>query len=1148
MAVERRAPGGDPYPAEWSAQPAFGSLLPHPGDLTGQLESARTHYREGRTADAERMTTDLIEAVRRALRTPQTEVAALQALAGSAATVRGLARLSAGEDAGDTFRQAVLAFELAGSLPAGRGDVAADYGMAVALSGDPAGAIPRLDAAIKLGEDSQDVRRTLAIAHRDSGNADTAYDLLSKLVKRAPFDWQASTALAELTEQRADPAEIATAWSNAGNALLGAHRNAEALAAFAKAAQHSPGPDADIEMSAAAALIACGRGDEAAGRLRAAVDLAAPAQMTKAADLFIQLGAFDEALAAAEVVLADDPDSLDAGMLRAQALIFAGRFDVATPIVEQLVALAPDDPRSHWLRGQLAAEAGDLPTAVAALRRADQLEPGQPSVLADLGVALANNEQFDEALAVLNRVVDLLPDEPWAWQTRGRIRLIAGDKDAAEADLRTSVDLDPNQAEVHALLGELLRGRGADSEALRRFDTALDDDPGIGWVWSARGELLRDYGQFAIARESFRTALTDPSQSARGLAGLVDTLFQSDAPDALAQAEAAITSALEQDATLVEGHALLGEIRRREGQLEPALAHLDKALEYAPDYPYALATRGEILLAQHRIDEAIGALKQADDAGFDVAWVTARLGEAQLERFENTEDPAALDDAVKYLRKARKITPDDPQLLATLGIAYHLAGRRTGALKVLDRAVTLGGGAGALVMRGQVRLAAENVPGAIEDLRAALDLGDDRPEVRALLATAQWRAGAHSEALAQAESLRAAEGEDTKQVTADVIVGASRAASGSVDDGLADLYAAVEKAPTNAFAHRVLRTVLADAGRYDEAVDVIRAALDRAPDDADLQQEYVESLVAAGDYLSALSALDELIWRRPDELPVQRLLGTALGRVGRHREAVSVWERVVELAGQPVENDIVWLATELARIDQFAAALARLDSLPPNARLLSVRSNILADLGDWAAAIEAAEQATVLDDADPHGFQALGWALQHGDGVDPERSRAAYAKAVELRPRDPWAHKGLANALYLLGDQTAATNYQWVADHLARVSPHDSDLNGLLGWCLYRLARYTEAVDCLQRAVDDPDVRTGALFDLTLAYLALGNDEQARQSYTAARSELRALSEHSGRAIAGIGLDNMVTALAHELSGHALARELCTDLGEFVAG
>jgi len=1155
VVVERHVPGADSNAANLFAPPPFanfGSLRPQVVNLAAQLESARAEYREGKISDVERTTVELTEAVQRALRTPQADVATLQALAGSAATVRGLARQIVGQESFDMFRDAVAAFELAGSLVDQRGDLAADYGIAVAFGGEPDRAVPLLESAIMLGEDSPDVRRTLAFAYRDNGDVVSAHTVLSQLVERAPFDWQASRALAELTEQvGADPADVAAAWLNAGRALLAADRAAAALDAFTKAAQRNPQPDAAIELLSATALIADGRPDEAFQHLRSVVELAAPAQMVTAAELFTQLGAFDEALAAIDIVLADAPDDLDASMLRAQALIFTGQLDLAAPLVDHLSTAAPDDPRSHLMRGKLAFEAGNFPAAVAALSQSDQLEPGQLPVLADLGVALANDDQLAEALDVLDRVVGLSPDDPWARQTRGRIRLITGDDEAAEADLRASLDLDPGQAEARTVLGELLRLHGANSDALRELDRALDDDPSIGRAYSVRGELLSEYGQWAAAQESFRAALADQDQLGRALAGLVDALLRSGTPDALAQAERAITSALDRDATLVEAHTMLGEIRRQEGSLDDALAHLDKALEYAPDTPDALATRGEVLFAGQRIDEAITAFEQAAAAGFDKGWVAARIGEVQLALFDRTGNATVLDKAVKSLRKARKAAPDDPEVLVALGSAYHLAGRQADALQVLNDAVRLFHGAtvpgdaqlaGALIVRGEVRLAAGAVQDAIDDVRAALELGDDRLDVRALLAEANWNAGAYQEALREAESVLKA---DATHVAARVVLGASRAALGSVDGGLADLHAAVAAAPTDVFAHRVLGAVLADAGRYDDAVDAMKVAVDRAPHDAELQYEYAAALVAAGDYQIALSALEELIWRSPQDVAIQRLLGTALGRVGRHQEAVSVWERVVTLAGEPVAEDIVWLATELARVDEFDAALAKLDSIPPSGRVLATRSTILADTGHWVEAIESAAAAIALDDANPWAHQTLGWALQHGDATDPERSRSAYAKAVQLSPDDPWAHKGLANALYLLGDPAAATSYEWVVEHLARVSPHDSDLNALLGWCLYRLSRHPQAIDCLQRAVEDPDLRVGALFDLMLAHLALGNHEQAQQTYDAATSELRALSEPCRRAVGGIGLDNLDTAVARELSDNSLAHELQDSLRRF---
>jgi tetratricopeptide (TPR) repeat protein len=205
-------------------------------------------------------------------------------------------------------------------------------------------------------------------------------------------------------------------------------------------------------------------------------------------------------------------------------------------------------------------------------------------------------------------------------------------------------------------------------------------------------------------------------------------------------------------------------------------------------------------------------------------------------------------------------------------------------------------------------------------------------------------------------------------------------------------------------------------------------------------------------------------------------------------------------------------------------------------------------MGEWAEAIKSADAAIGLDDANPWAYQTLGWALQHGDAIDARRSMSAYAAALALIPDDPWAHKGLANAQYLLNHDDAATNYQRAVDHLAHVSARDSDLNALLGWCLYRLSRYAEAIDCLQRGVDDPDQRPGALVDLMMAYLALGDNDQAWQTYGAVESELRTLSEPRRRAIGWVGLDNLRTGIRRELSDNQQAPNVLESLSQFLSG
>jgi len=94
------------------------------------------------------------------------------------------------------------------------------------------------------------------------------------------------------------------------------------------------------------------------------------------------------------------------------------------------------------------------------------------------------------------------------------------------------------------------------------------------------------------------------------------------------------------------------------------------------------------------------------------------------------------------------------------------------------------------------------------------------------------------------------------------------------------------------------------------------------------------------------------------------------------------------------------------------------DLAPGSARMLAAYSRNAADMGDTAAAIDAARQATVLDPLNVNVHRTVGIAFvlahQYSDAI------AAYQAALSLTPDDARLHALIGEARYLMGDLQAA--------------------------------------------------------------------------------------------------------------------------------
>ncbi|MBX7114728.1 MAG: metallopeptidase family protein [Myxococcaceae bacterium] len=155
--------------------------------------------------------------------------------------------------------------------------------------------------------------------------------------------------------------------------------------------------------------------------------------LTLQAVAFNQLGAFADALTAADRALALVPAAVPARIEQAMALFELARFPAAAQVLEQLERDAPQEAWVHFALGLLAERRGDEPAAQRCFARAATLAP------ADFPLAVRIDEQeFD---AVINDAIADLPE--MASQHLDKVVICAepfpSDDDLQDGDLSPTV-------------------------------------------------------------------------------------------------------------------------------------------------------------------------------------------------------------------------------------------------------------------------------------------------------------------------------------------------------------------------------------------------------------------------------------------------------------------------------------------------------------------------------------------------------------------------------------------------------------------------------------------------------------------------------------------------------------------------------------
>jgi len=186
----------------------------------------------------------------------------------------------------------------------------------------------------------------------------------------------------------------------------------------------------------------------------------------------------------------------------------------------------------------------------------------------------------------------------------------------------------------------------------------------------------------------------------------------------------------------------LGEVLRRQGELDEAIVCFQRALAISPDFPAALGNLGLALTQAGQYEQAIMALRRAVALKSDFAEAWANLGSALDETGERGE-------AIACFRRAIALRPASAEFHSNLGVLLRDDNQIQEAIASYRRAISLQPD----MLETYCNLAdVLRVSGgceeAIEIGRRGVALRPDYPEIQLSLANALHQAGRIDEAIA----------------------------------------------------------------------------------------------------------------------------------------------------------------------------------------------------------------------------------------------------------------------------------------------------------------------------------------------------------------------------------------------------------------
>jgi tetratricopeptide (TPR) repeat protein len=593
---------------------------------------------------------------------------------------------------------------------------------ALAGMSDLDGALAEIERALAL-EPSAGVLTnvgTLRLARKEPQQAEDAFrqaiaaapDAATPHLALANFHWASGRFdAAEAEFQAALKAEPTHAQALRSTAVfyLATSRPARAEPYLRRRAEASTTPGPSLEL--AAYLRAIGRRDDAKGILTnvAGMPGAWGTATTSLGWLAQESGDAAGALALADQVIAREPGSVDAHVLKARALASNAKWDEALAAASRALELNPKSEAALYVQGRIHASRGALADAARAFERVIAANPkavpaqialarvelarGQPAAAATvaaaaaasgggvaarlaLAEAYATEGRLTEADQELNLAIAAAPNLSMAYVQRGRVRQAMRKPDAAREAFARAVSLEPASATALSGLALLDLQAGKGREALGRAQAAVDKWPKDAGLWLLLARVAGSTGDAALAEKALRRALAEDPDTLDAYDVLARLYLRRGDTDRAAKE---LEEMVSRDPRALGPRIMLGVIAQVQGRNPQAEAHYTAALGVNPRAAVAANNLAGLLAARGELDRALELAKAAKADLPDRAEVSDTLADVYMRK-------SLPQLAAQQWRDAVDRDPQ-PAYRYRLARAYRALGRDADARTEIEKAL-----------------------------------------------------------------------------------------------------------------------------------------------------------------------------------------------------------------------------------------------------------------------------------------------------------------------------------------------------------------------------------------------------------------------------------------------------------------------------
>ena len=472
------------------------------------------------------------------------------------------------------------------------------------------------------------------------------------------------------------------------------------------------------------------------------------------------VGPYEEALAALDRA---EPDGPTPALLpyRAGALLRLERYAEAIPVYEEAIDVA-ETPELQAQLGECLRRLERWADARERLERAIELDPDSAYAHGTLGQVLIELDEVDDGVASLHRALGLPESEPWI--AASLVQALVQAKRSSEAlDVLADADVELGTRDDIVVLIDYVFDEASPEEGSALLER-LERRPGWPPGQLVRSQRLLQLGDLPEAIESVNRVVAEEDDWVAALRTKAILLELTKAEDDLALVTSRLLALAPDDPESVglearrlgragsgeeaeallralvarhegpEGFEQLAEFLRYEGRLDDALDALTAAEEEG-DGPtlYGLGTRGQVLAALGRTDEAVEALQHAIELDSENTWVTMELLLTLQGARRDLEALALAEQATSVPGASPMLDGVVADILLDLGDFEAARARCTASIDAGWAHASIFG------LRGWTELLLGDNRSAIQDFQAAIDQGEDELHYRRGIADAELR-------------------------------------------------------------------------------------------------------------------------------------------------------------------------------------------------------------------------------------------------------------------------------------------------------------------------------------------------------------------------------------------------------------------------